>query len=200
MEVARYAPPYLARSSLAWSVRDFFFPSPPSSPSSPLELNICSKQRCAKQFIQFQLTCAAWLLSRGRTSQNCPGLLTFQRPNSRPYFSVISSAVLASFVSFTAEAASCRRCGERKARIAREPNCCCGCDERRQRCLAAGAATLGRSTAVAAMVGWSRRSRARQRWGQDGRDRSGTVLPHVCDGRLKTGSPSLCHGALTLLF
>lgn len=38
MEVARYAPPYLARSSLAWSVLDFVFPPSPSS--SSLELNI----------------------------------------------------------------------------------------------------------------------------------------------------------------
>jgi hypothetical protein len=41
IEVARYAPPYLARRSLAWSVLDLVFFSPPSPPpSSSLELNI----------------------------------------------------------------------------------------------------------------------------------------------------------------
>lgn len=40
MEVARYAPPYFASSSFAWSPFDLFFPSSPSFPSS-FELNIC---------------------------------------------------------------------------------------------------------------------------------------------------------------
>jgi hypothetical protein len=86
-------------------------------------------------------------------------LLTFQRPNSRPYFSVISSAVLASpsFVSCTAETASCRRgSGGRRAREAREPRCSWSCSRGNRWlrcCLAVGAARLGRSRAVAAMDG-----------------------------------------------
>jgi hypothetical protein len=39
MKVARYAPLYLARSSLVWSVRDFF----PSTPFSSLELKTYSR-------------------------------------------------------------------------------------------------------------------------------------------------------------
>lgn len=40
MEVARYAPPYFASSSFAWSPFDLFFPLSSSFPSS-FELNIC---------------------------------------------------------------------------------------------------------------------------------------------------------------
>jgi hypothetical protein len=92
--------------------------------------------------------------------------LTFQRPNSRPYFWVISSAVFASpFFSCTAGTASCDRRGKRKAWGARKPRWCFGCGGLWRRCQAA--ATLVRNTAAATMVGWSGRSRAKPRRGQD---------------------------------
>lgn len=157
IEVARYAPPYLARSSFACSVLDFLvFPSS-SSPS--LELNTCGKFDCAHDRFALQLDKYSCLRR----------VLTFQRPNSRPYFSVISSAVWASpsLVSCTAE--SRHRGGREEARS----RGCLRCCSNRCWCLAVGAAGLARRRAPAAMEGprarmvyeGSERARGRRRGG-----------------------------------
>ena len=111
-----------------------------------------------------------------RLRRYCPPL-TFQRPNSSPYFSVISSAVFASpsFVSCTADTASRRRGGRTdREQQSREPrrsrSCCVG--------VGAAAARLGRSRAVAAMVGrgWDWLKVEQKRWRRGG-DTHGTTQP-----------------------